>query len=140
MKSLLLLCLTAAGTTLGYVAMRAPDRTYEPPVPVAVPVVLTEDPPSDCRVVQIEVDGMCCDGCAAKLHGVLTSVDLVREAAVDFVLGRAEVTMVSHHHWFHSTEVASKKCPHQRKHVSPNDPSARQILQAIQFTVQKDDT
>jgi len=95
MKPLLLLFVTVAGSALGYIAMRAPEPNYAPPVPVAVPVVLTEDPPSDCRVVQIEVDGMCCDGCAAKLYGVLTSVAAVREASVDFILGRAEVVVPS---------------------------------------------
>lgn len=95
MKTLLLLLLASTGGVLGYVAFRAPEQSYEPPEPIVIPVVLTEDPPGDCRVVQIEVDGMCCDGCAAKLHKVLTADASVRDAAIDFILGRAEVVVPS---------------------------------------------
>ena len=34
---------------------------------------------------------MCCDGCAGKLYGSVVKVDGVADAAIDPVLGRAEI-------------------------------------------------
>ena len=41
----------------------------------------------------MEVDGMCCQGCAAKLYAALGAVSGVREAAVDAAVGEASVVL-----------------------------------------------
>lgn len=94
MKALTAL-LAVAGLVLGLVILRAEDPTYVPParaaMPEGVPVALRGEVPRDCVVHTFAVAGMCCEGCAGKLYDAVTHVDGVAEAAIDPVLGRAQV-------------------------------------------------
>ena len=87
-----LLLLGVAGLACGWAAWRAGERTYVPPAvedAVPTPVTLTGEVPSGYEARELEVEGMCCTGCSAKLHGALLALSEVREAAVDPVLGTA---------------------------------------------------
>lgn len=91
MKVATILLLLSA-LVLGTIALRAPEPQAAPPQPVVgvvVPYELRGEVPAGCVVRTIEVEGMCCEGCAAKLRSALLAVDGVREAAVDSVRGRA---------------------------------------------------
>jgi copper chaperone CopZ len=94
MKQLGLLLLLLAGGVLAWLALRADEPSYVPPRPPdAVPVVLSGDVPAGFAVRTLDVAGMCCTGCSAKLYAALTEVDGVREAAVDPVVGTAQVVV-----------------------------------------------
>lgn len=88
--------LLIAALVLGAIAVRAPEPQAAPPVPVvagAVPYEIRGEVPADCVVRTFLVEGMCCEGCAAKLRTALLAVDGVTEAAVDSVLGRAQAVV-----------------------------------------------
>lgn len=88
--------LLLAALVLGLIAVRAPEPQAAPPVPVvagAVPYEIHGEVPADRVVRTLQVEGMCCEGCAAKLRSALLAVDGVTEAAVDSVLGRAQAVV-----------------------------------------------
>jgi copper chaperone CopZ len=90
---LALVGLVLCGGVLGTIAVRAKERTYTVPVheePQVIPAALVGAVPDGFTKRAFDVDGMCCQGCSAKLHGALLAVDGVRAAAVDPVLHRAE--------------------------------------------------
>lgn len=81
-----ILLLVLLGGALGTVAVLARERSYEVPerpAPQAIPVALSGEVPPGYAVRRFDVEGICCQGCASKLHGALLSVAGVREAAVD---------------------------------------------------------
>lgn len=83
-----------AALALGIVAWRAQPRTYAGPEPEtldAAPVALTGEVPADCVVQRFAIEGMCCDSCGVKLYAAVKKVPGVREAAIDPILGRADV-------------------------------------------------
>lgn len=92
MKAIAPILLLAAGAAL-WIALRAeaPHRTR--PDHQAAPATLASPAGQGERVVNLAVEGMCCGGCAGKLHTAALAVPGVREAAVDFehgtVLARA---------------------------------------------------
>jgi copper chaperone CopZ len=86
--------LLVAGAALGTIAVRAKERSYvvpTRPAPSAVPHALSGEVPPGCTVRRFDVEGMCCQGCAAKLHGALLALEGVREAALDSLAGTVEV-------------------------------------------------
>src|SRR5262245_10023427 len=88
---LALLLLVVCGAVLGTIAVRAKERNYTVPVrDEAVPFALAGDVPSGFTKVAFDVQGMCCQGCSAKLYAAMLAVDGVSAAAVDPVLARAE--------------------------------------------------
>ena len=91
------LLLVPAAAALAYVAYRAQDPDYAAPIVPAraevVPHAVSAEIPAGMAVRTIRVDGMCCNGCAGKLHQVLAGVDGVEEAAVDFVTGTASAVV-----------------------------------------------
>ena len=95
MKFLPYALLAVAGLILGRIAWRAPERSYVPlaaegPAPLPhVPRALIGDVPEGYVVRTLEVGGMCCTGCTAKVHDALTSLPAVERAAVDFERGTA---------------------------------------------------
>jgi copper chaperone CopZ len=91
MRSLFLLLFLAAGGWLGWVGLRAKPPSYVAPLaraPVSLPAVL---PPGEA-VRRFAVEGMCCDGCALKLHGRLAAVSGVSAAAIDLGSATASVS------------------------------------------------
>jgi copper chaperone CopZ len=83
MKKAWLMLLPAAGAASWiFVASEGPHRTRpdhrEAPASLSAPAGPGE------RIVNLAVDGMCCSGCAGKLHAAALAVAGVREAAVDF--------------------------------------------------------
>jgi copper chaperone CopZ len=94
MKLLAILLLAAAGAALLWVGLSAPAADYVPPrEPERVPVALAGEVPAGCQVVTLDVTGMCCSGCSAKLYRALVEAEGVREAAVDPTTGRAQVVV-----------------------------------------------
>jgi len=94
----LLVPLLFAGAVLGAIAWKARARDYVVGAPAGTfPVRLEGEVPDGCEVRVFEVDGICCGGCAAKLHDAVAMVEGVRRLAVDpatkevQVLVRAEV-------------------------------------------------
>ena len=89
--------LLGAGLVLGAIALRAEDPTYVPParaaLPERVPHSLEAPPPAGHVAVTLDVAGICCSGCGAKLYAALTAVPEVAAAAVDPVLARAEAVV-----------------------------------------------
>ena len=83
--------LLLAGLGLGIIALRADPPTHEPPEaePPPAPIALTGTPPEGCVVRTLDVHGMCCEDCGGKLYAALTDLAVVREAAVDPILGTA---------------------------------------------------
>jgi copper chaperone CopZ len=78
--------LILAAAALGAVAVRARERTYVVPEhlqPATIPFELDGDPPPGCDRRTLHVEGVCCQGCSAKLHGALMAVDGVSAVAVD---------------------------------------------------------
>lgn len=95
MKVATLLLLLAA-LVLGGIALRAPEPQAAPPLLIrsdSVPYELHGAVPPDCVVRTFEVEGMCCDGCAGKLHAAVSGVPGVEQAAVDSVMGRVQVVV-----------------------------------------------
>ncbi len=97
MKYLGISIILLAGAVLGIVAWRAETPDYVPPrlveAPDRVPVRLSADVPEGCVVRSFEIEGICCDGCGGKLFVALTSLEEVREAAVDPILGLAQAVV-----------------------------------------------
>jgi hypothetical protein len=98
MKKLLpLVLLLSSGLALGVVAWRAKAPTYSAPpvveVPEAVPFVLSGAVPADCVALRVQVDGICCGGCAGKLWARARALEPVREVAVDTVLHEVAVVV-----------------------------------------------
>jgi len=95
MRFLPLVLVLVAGAALAWIALRAPAPTYEAPprkqATATVPIAIATTPAAGFAIRAYAVDGMCCEGCAAKLHVALTAVDGVQEAAVDVLTGRAQV-------------------------------------------------
>ena len=90
----LLIC--ASALILGLIALRAPEPQAAPVEEVtdgAVPYELQGEVPADRVVRSFEVEGMCCAGCAKKLHGAVSALDGVGEVAVDSVKGMAFVVV-----------------------------------------------
>lgn len=90
------LLLFLSAVVLGFIALRAPEPQAAPPQLVRsgrVPYTLSGPVPDGCVVRTLDVVGMCCDGCAGKLHTAVSGVAGVREAAVDSVLGRVLVVV-----------------------------------------------
>jgi copper chaperone CopZ len=87
MKWLLALLIAAAGVAAVYLFLRSPEPTYSAPKEAeqaSVPRELASRPSDGEIVCTLDVSGMCCNGCSAKLHRALAAVPGVREAAVDF--------------------------------------------------------
>ena len=90
------LLLVLVGLVCAGLAWRAGERTYEVPARpeiVPTPVALSGVVPAGHVATSLEVEGMCCTGCSAKLHGALLALDGVSEAAVDPVLGTAHAVV-----------------------------------------------
>ena len=89
--------LLLAGLVLGWIALSAEDPSFavDRPreAPESVPYTLSGHLPPGCVVRALEVDGICCTGCAGKLFLALTDVEEVREVAIDPVLERAEAVV-----------------------------------------------
>jgi copper chaperone CopZ len=101
MKYLGLLLLACSGGILLWIALVVGAPTYlAPRTAETVPVVLTGEVPNGFIVRRLSIDGMCCQGCAAKLHALLIQVEGVREVAVDALTGEASVVVPA------GTEVA----------------------------------
>ena len=83
MKRLIpVLVLAALGAGYLFATSDAPHRT-RPDHGVAPSTLASPARPGEV-VRNLAVEGMCCKGCAGKLHAALLEVDGVREAAVDF--------------------------------------------------------
>lgn len=97
MKPVALVPLAVTGFVLAYVAHRAGARDYVPPSLASerevIPVQVSPEVPPGMIVHTFDVTGMCCEGCVAKLYRTLASVEGVREAAVDFQEGTAQVVV-----------------------------------------------
>jgi len=86
-----LLLAVALGATI-YVALRAEPPSYSAPTiaaPKSLPTTLSDQPAAGEVVRVFDVEGMCCGGCAPKIHKALSAAAGVREAAVDFKAGTA---------------------------------------------------
>lgn len=95
MKAATLLLLVSA-LVLGLIALRAPEPQAAPPLLIRserVPYELHGAVPPGSVVRTFAVEGMCCDGCAGKLHAAVSSVAGVEQAAVDSVTGRVQVVV-----------------------------------------------
>jgi len=87
-----------AGLALGLFALRAEEPTYVPPalepaVVEAAPLAWEGEVPEGASLRTFEVEGMCCDGCAAKLYRRVGDVAGVHGVAIDPILGRAQVVV-----------------------------------------------
>lgn len=84
--------LVAAGLALAWIALRhtldAGATAPEIQVPSRIPVALTGEVPDGYVVRAFDVQGMCCDSCAAKLYAPLAAIDGVDEIAIDPLSGR----------------------------------------------------
>jgi hypothetical protein len=98
MKLLLPALLLAAAAGAGWLLLTRSGPTYVPPQeqPTAyapAPTVLTRPAGAGEALCVLDVEGMCCKGCAGKLHARLMEQPWVRLAAVDFDAGRAEAVV-----------------------------------------------
>ncbi len=87
MKPGIVLLIAAALGGTAYIALRTEAPTYVPPSvvkPATLPTVLTSQPEAGEVVRVFDVEGMCCNGCAPKVHKALAEAPGVREAVVDF--------------------------------------------------------
>ena len=90
----LLLLLLVVGGLLAWVGLTASEPEYVPPRPGdRVPIVLESEVPAGYVVRDIDVEGMCCDGCRGKLYGAVTALEGVQAAAIDHVAGMAQVVV-----------------------------------------------
>ena len=93
---LLSVLIALAALVLGVIALRAPEPVaaeVEAVQDASAPYELTGEVPADHLVRTFTVEGMCCGGCAKKLHTALVAVEGVTEAAVDPVRGRAQAVV-----------------------------------------------
>ena len=97
MKLLATILVLVSGAVLGVIALRAPEPSYVPLdrdlPPERVPVELSGEVDDGCVVRVFDVEGICCEGCGAKLYQALAGVDGVREIAVDTVLRTASAVV-----------------------------------------------
>lgn len=77
-----LILLAAAAAGYLFATSEAPHRTR--PDHEGAPTTLASPAGPGEVVRNLAIEGMCCQGCAGKLHAALLAVDGVREAAVDF--------------------------------------------------------
>jgi copper chaperone CopZ len=86
MKLLLPILLLAAGAA-AWIAFSSegPHRTRPDHRPAPATLASAAGPGEVVR--NLAVEGMCCNGCAGKLHTAVMQVEGVREAAVDFDTG-----------------------------------------------------
>ncbi len=76
-----------AGVAAAYIALSAEAPHHTRPDHRPAPASLAS-PAGEGEVVRnFAVDGMCCNGCAGKLHTAAMGVEGVLEAAVDFDTG-----------------------------------------------------
>ena len=98
MKHLTTILLIGFGVVLAVIALRAPAQSYVPLdpdlPPEQVPLKLSGNVDDGCVVHVFDVEGICCEGCSAKLYEALAKVDGVREIAVDTVLKTASVVVL----------------------------------------------
>lgn len=96
MKSLAALLLLAAGALAWVLATRG-ERSFERPVEEApvlpAPTVLVHGAGPGQLEHDFDVAGMCCRNCTGKLFASVSAVPGVREAAVDFESGLAQVVV-----------------------------------------------
>lgn len=91
--------LASAAVVLGVIAWRAEERNYSPLSSEAiaaeqqVPTIIVDAPAPGFRLIDFEVEGMCCLGCSGKLHAALSAVPEVVAAAVDFDRARASAVV-----------------------------------------------
>lgn len=86
MKLLLPILLVAAGAAAWIaVSSEGPHRTRPDHRPAPATLASAAGPGE--VVCNLAVEGMCCNGCAGKLHAAVMQVEGVREAAVDFDTG-----------------------------------------------------
>ena len=86
MKLFLPLLFLAAGAAAWIAtSSEAPHRTRPDHRPAPATLASAAGPGEVIR--NLAVEGMCCTGCAGKLHTAVMEVDGVREAAVDFDTG-----------------------------------------------------
>ena len=93
---LLTALIALSAVVLGVIALRAPEpeaAVVEVVKDASAPYELSGEVPSGYEVRTFAVEGMCCGGCAVKLHEALVGVDGVTEAAVDPVLGQAQAVV-----------------------------------------------
>ena len=79
---------------LGFIAWKAQAPSYAGPAPETLqraPSALAGEVPEGCVVRSFAIEGMCCDSCSVKLYAAVKKIPGVREAAVDPILGRAQV-------------------------------------------------
>lgn len=84
MKPSLIALILVAGAAAAYIAFssEAPHSTRPDHAPAPSTLASPAGPGEVVR--NIAVDGMCCNGCAGKLHTAAMAVDGVLEVAVDF--------------------------------------------------------
>ena len=96
MKTLVALLLLAVGALAWVLATRG-ERSFDAPVVEApvlpAPTVLVHGAGPGQVERDFAVEGMCCKNCTGKLFASVTAVPGVREAAVDFESGRAQVVV-----------------------------------------------
>ena len=96
MKILAALLLVAVGALAWVLATRG-ERTFDAPVQEApvlpAPTVLVHGAGPGQVERDFAVEGMCCKNCTGKLFASVTAVPGVREAAVDFETGTAQVVV-----------------------------------------------
>lgn len=81
-----LACLLLAAGALATIALLARERTYAVPAhaaPESIPLVLAGEVPAGFTLRTFDVEGICCQGCSAKLHGALLALEGVSAAAID---------------------------------------------------------
>jgi hypothetical protein len=94
-----ILALALAGVGLAIVAFRAPKQDYIAPTVAdveahrAAPQELEGETPEGCKVLTIEVHGMCCRGCTGKLYERLQATPGFVRGAVNFEEGIAQVVV-----------------------------------------------
>jgi len=87
MKPLLpALLLAAAGAATWIMVSSEPPHATRPDHRPAPATLASPAGPGEV-VRNLGVEGMCCNGCAGKLHAAAMAVEGVREAAVDFDTG-----------------------------------------------------
>lgn len=96
MKSLAVFLLLAAGALVWVLATRGErtfERTAEEAPVLPAPTVLVHGAGPGQVERDFDVAGMCCKNCTGKLFASVTALPGVREAAVDFDTGLAQVVV-----------------------------------------------
>ena len=99
MKAVPILCLGAAALVLGWIAWKEPRPTERPVWAGSeephVPLAIVGELPEGEVVRELEITGMCCQGCTRKLYAALLAQPGVSRAAVDFEHTRAAAVVPS---------------------------------------------